>query len=131
MEDGRLTEREVPSLTALNATLRDDYVADCAKGIERWNRTLAAVGAELRLPHVGFHRAVGEFAGAHLTPAGERVEEKEWEARRDDWLPSDDDQAHIQSLMRPVREPGRMAGWIAPPAAGIHAKPVEYEYVRV
>jgi benzoyl-CoA 2,3-epoxidase subunit B len=131
VEDGRLTEREVPALTALNATLRDDYVADCAKGVDRWNRTLAAVGAELRLPHVGFHRSVGEFAGTHLTPAGELVDDKEWEARRDHWLPSDDDQAHIQSLMRPVREPGRMAGWIAPPVAGIHAKPVEYEYVRV
>ena len=33
--------------------------------------------------------------------------------------------------MRPVREPGRMAGWIAPPATGIHAKPVDYEYVKL
>ena len=33
--------------------------------------------------------------------------------------------------MQPVTEPGRMAGWIAPPAAGINGKPVEFEYVRV
>jgi benzoyl-CoA 2,3-dioxygenase component B len=131
VEDGKLTEREVPALIALNATLRDDYVADCAKGIERWNRTLAQVGAQLRLPHVGFHRSVGEFADAHVSPTGELVSKEEWEAQRHRWLPTDDDQSYVESLMRPVREAGRMAGWIAPPATGIHAKPVEYEYVKV
>ena len=30
-----------------------------------------------------------------------------------------------------VHEPGKMAGWVAPPSAGIHAKPVDYEYVRL
>ena len=30
-----------------------------------------------------------------------------------------------------VREPGRMAGWLAPPSAGIHAKPVDFEYVKL
>jgi len=30
-----------------------------------------------------------------------------------------------------VTEPGRMAGWIDPPAAGVHAKPVDFDYVRV
>ena len=33
--------------------------------------------------------------------------------------------------MTGVTEPGRMAGWVAAPATGIHAKPVDYEYVRV
>jgi len=46
-------------------------------------------------------------------------------------LPSDDDRAYVESLMVGVREPGRMAGWIATPATGIHQKPVDYEYVRV
>ncbi len=27
-----------PALTALNMRLRDDYTADCAKGVERWNK---------------------------------------------------------------------------------------------
>jgi len=44
--DGRVGTREVPALAALNETLREDYVADCAKGLERWNRLLAPVGAE-------------------------------------------------------------------------------------
>ena len=55
---------EASSLSALNETLRDDYVADCQKGVDRWNRTLAEVGASLELPHVGFNRAVGTFADA-------------------------------------------------------------------
>ena len=27
-------------------------------------------------------------------------------------------------------EPGKIAGWIAPPAKGINGQPVEYEYVH-
>ena len=26
-------------------------------------------------------------------------------------------------------EPGKMAGWVAPPSSGIHARPVDFEYV--
>jgi benzoyl-CoA 2,3-dioxygenase component B len=124
-------EREVLSLTALNATLRDDYVEDCAKGVERWNRTLTQVGCELKLPHVGFHRQVGEFAGHNVTPDGRLVSAEEWEKNRPKWLPTDDDQKYVESLMQPVREPGKMAGWVAPPASGLHGKPVEYEYVKL
>ena len=129
--DDAVGERTVPALSALNETLRDDYTDDCGKGLERWNRTLAEVGLELRLPHVAFNRHVGAFAGRHVSPDGRLVDETAWASRRDDWIPSDDDQAFIGSLMTPVREPGRMAGWIAPPAAGVHAKPVDYTYVRV
>ena len=129
--DGAAATREAPALAALNETLRDDYVADCAKGVERWNRTLAEVGAELRLPHVGFNRAVGVFRDHHVTPDGRIVDEATWAASGGDWLPSADDRAHVESLMHGVTEPGRMARWLAPPANGIHAKPVDYEYVRV
>jgi benzoyl-CoA 2,3-dioxygenase component B len=130
-ENGGVGEREVLSLTALNATLRDDYVEDCAKGVDRWNRTLAEVGCELKLPHVGFHRAVGEFAEAHVTPDGRVVSAEEWKASEAKWLPTDDDQEYVESLMQPVREPGKMAGWVAPPASGLHGKPVDYEYVKL
>ncbi len=30
-----------------------------------------------------------------------------------------------------VHERGKVAGWVAPPSTGIHAKPVDYEYVRL
>ncbi len=131
VDGGSVGEREVPSLSALNETLRDDYVADCAKGVERWNRTLAEVGAELRLPHVGFHRSVGAFRDHHLAPDGRLLSGDEWEAAAPGWLPTPDDEAYVASLMQLVTEPGRMAGWVAPPSAGINNKPLDFEYVRL
>jgi benzoyl-CoA 2,3-dioxygenase component B len=131
VDGGQAGEREVPALAALNETLRDDYVADCRKGLDRWNRTLAEVGCELVLPHVGFHRAVGEFAAHRVSPDGRLLSEDEWSAGVAAWLPTDDDRAHVESLMAGIHEPGKMAGWIAAPSTGIHQKPVDYDYVRV
>ncbi|MFP3901372.1 MAG: benzoyl-CoA 2,3-epoxidase subunit BoxB [Acidimicrobiia bacterium] len=128
--DGRVGEREAPALSALNETLRDDYIADCQKGVERWNRTLEEVGCELVLPHVGFHRAVGEFGRHRVDPSGRVVTEEEWPSVAAASLPTEDDRAHVESLMRGVHEPGKMAGWIAAPTTGIDRKPVDYEYVR-
>jgi benzoyl-CoA 2,3-epoxidase subunit B len=130
LDGDKVTTREAPAVAALNQTLRDDYVADCRKGVDRWNRTLAQVGMELSVPHEGFNRAVGAFAGHHVTPDGEVVTEQQWEAKRAEWLPTEGDLAFVASLMQPVHEPGRMASWIAAPSAGIHAKPVDFEYVR-
>jgi benzoyl-CoA 2,3-dioxygenase component B len=130
VDDGSITTREAPALAALNETLRDDYAADCRKGVERWNRTLAEVDMELRLPHIGFNRAVGVFRDHHVSPDGRLVDDDTWAASVDQWLPTDHDRAHVESLMIGVTEPGKMAGWLAPPATGIHAKPVDYEYVR-
>jgi benzoyl-CoA 2,3-dioxygenase component B len=129
--DGQIIQREVGALTAINATLRDDYAADCQKGIDRWNRTLAQVGAELRLPHAGFNRRVGQFAGHHIGPDGRVVTRDAWEAGRNDWLPTEADSVHVASLMTGVHEPGKMAGWLAPPQNGVHSKPVDFDYVRI
>ncbi len=128
--DGTIGAETVSALAALNMTLRDDYAADCQKGIDRWNRTLAPVGVELKAPHLGFNRQVGRFRGQHVTPDGKLVDEAAWNARRDDWLPTEADHQHVQSLMTAVREPGKMAGWVAAPANGINGKPVDFEYVR-
>jgi benzoyl-CoA 2,3-dioxygenase component B len=130
VHDTVVEDRGVPALSALNSILRDDYLDDCQKGVDRWNRALQPVGAELTLPHVGFHRAVGAFAGSHLTPDGRVIAATEWAAGTARWLPTDADREHIGALMHPVTEPGQMASWLAPPASGIHAKPVEFEYVR-
>ena len=129
--DGAITTREAPALAALNETLRDDYIADCQKGVDRWNRTLADVGLELRLPHEGFNRNVGGFRDHHVSPDGRLLDDADWAAAITGWLPTDDDRTHVESLMVGVTEPGKMAGWVAAPSTGIHAKPVDYEYVRV
>ncbi len=45
--------------------------------------------------------------------------------------PNDADKALVHTLMQRVTEPGKMAGWIAPPDRGINANPVEYQYVKL
>ena len=130
VKDGAIGERSVAALSALNHTLRSDYVDDCQKGVDRWNRTLDEVGCELRLPHIGFHRAVGAFDGYGVTPEGRLVAKATFDAQVDSWLPTDADREHVMSLMKPVTEPGKMAGWLAPPASGIGTKPPDFEYVR-
>ena len=129
--DDGVGTREATSLSALNETLRDDYVVDCQKGVDRWNRALADVGASLELPHVGFNRAVGTFARRRLSPNGTVLTDAEWETSVSSWLPTAGDREFVESLMVAVREPGKMAGWLAPPSTGIHAKPVDFEYVRI
>jgi benzoyl-CoA 2,3-dioxygenase component B len=116
--DDSITEREVTQLAALNETLREDYVDDCQKGVDRWNRALADVGMSLSLPHVGFNRNVGTFAHRRVTPDGRLIDERRWAEGVDSWLPSDSDRRFVESLMVGVYERGKMAGWVAPPATG-------------
>ena len=131
--DDAIGTREVTQLAALNETLRDDYIEDCQKGVDRWNRTLhdAGIDVRLRLPHVGFHRAVGTFRDHHVSPDGRLLSDAEWQAAESAWLPSAADRAHVQSLMVGVTEPGKMAGWVAPPSRGIHQQPIDFEYVKI
>ena len=114
---------------SLNERLRDDYVADCQRGVTRWNQVIKRHGIdfELRLPHRAFHRRIGVFADAKVSPDGRVISEAEWDARHGDWLPTEADQAFIGSLMQSVTEPGKFASWIAPPARGINGQPVDFE----
>ncbi len=133
VRDDEVTTEEVSALLALNHDLRREYIADCQTGLKRWNRVLDKAGVDHRLylPHVGFNREVGLFRDHHITPRGDVVGADAWNARKDAWLPTEADKTHVRSLMRPVYEPGKIAGWIAPPANGINDKPVDYEYVHL
>jgi benzoyl-CoA 2,3-dioxygenase component B len=130
--EGEIAREEVPLRNAMNEVLRDAYIDDCQKGIDRWNRVLEKNESSFRftLPHRAFHRNIGTFAGRFFTPAGKQISEPEWSARQEEWLPSGGDRAYIQSLMKPVFEPGKIASWIAPPQSGIKDKPFEFEYLR-
>ena len=55
----------------------------------------------------------------------------DWERRKEEMLPSTDDNLFVQSLMRPVRERGAYASWIAPPRIGIDNMPGDFEYVKL
>jgi benzoyl-CoA 2,3-dioxygenase component B len=116
----------------MNECLRDDYIEDCQRGVNGWNKLIAKAGIdfELRLPHRGFNRKLGVFAGTHVAPDGRVLPADQWRGRAAEWLPTDADREYVASLMVPVVEPGKMANWIAPPATGINDKPVDYEYVR-
>src|ERR1700724_1365416 len=70
--DGAVKRVDEPALTAVNMRLRDDYTTDCQRGLDRWNKVIDKTGVSfnLQLPHVGFHRDIGEFKDVQITPAG-------------------------------------------------------------
>jgi benzoyl-CoA 2,3-dioxygenase component B len=113
--------------------LRDDYTADCQRGLDRWNKIIEKTGVafKLELPHVGFNRQIGEFKNVKVSPGGALIDETAWNRDSAGWLPSKDDGDFIGSLMRQVVEPGQFAGWIAPPRVGIDNKPGDFEYVKI
>src|SRR6202035_2743235 len=88
--DGEIKRVDEPALTAVNMRLRDDYTADCQRGLDRWNKVIDKTGVsfKLELPHVGFHRDIGEFKDVKITPAGVIVDQAAWSREADKWLPS-------------------------------------------
>ena len=129
---GQLVEKDVPMLNALNEVLRDDYIVDSVRGVDRWNKIIEKAGIPFRLkvPHKAFHRNIGALAGIKVSPDGKVVTEAEWKANVDQWLPSASDRAFVAGLMGRVVEPGKFANWIAPPVMGINRQPVDFEYIR-
>ncbi|HEX7607426.1 MAG TPA: hypothetical protein VF348_11990, partial [Usitatibacter sp.] len=73
---------------------------------------------------------IGTLANVSVSPEGEVLTREQWAASAGRWLPSEGDRAFVASLMGRVVEPGRFAGWIAPPAIGIDRHPIDFEYVR-
>ena len=132
VRDGQLAEKDVPMLNGLNEVLRDDFIKDSVAGIGRWNKVIEKAGLPHRLqgPHKAFHRNIGALAGIKMSPDGRVVSDAEWKAKVAEWLPTDEDRAFVASLMGRVVEPGKFAGWIAPPVMGINRQPIEFEYIR-
>ncbi len=129
-----LNRKDVPLRTAMNEVLRDQYRDDCARGVEKWNRSLERAGhtgERLTLPHRRFNRAQGLYAGLSFDPQGRLITPEELALKRADWLPSPADTAYVDSLMKAVYEPGKIAGWVAPPARGIDGHAFDYEYVKL
>jgi benzoyl-CoA 2,3-epoxidase subunit B len=122
---------KIPLRRAMNAVLRDAYVEDCERALKRWNAEIAKYHVDVRLylPAPSFNRKIGAYATLHTDPEGGQLSAEQWAADRDRWLPSDDDRRRVGELMRPAYEPGKIAGWIAPPARGVNGQPVEFEYV--
>jgi benzoyl-CoA 2,3-dioxygenase component B len=135
MKDGAVAREDVPLRNAMNEVLRDAYVEDCQRGVDKWNRAIAAHGIsfELKLPSRRFHRHIGIYGGPGMffDPTGKPIPESEFEAKKAEWLPTDADKAYVKSLMqKPVYDPKQMANWIGAPKQGIKGRPVDFEYVR-
>ena len=131
--NGGFEMQEQPALRALNARLRDDFTDDCNRGVGHWNKVIANAGFEfeIRLPHVAFHRRIGEFADLAVSPNGGILDSGEWQRRRAEWLPEADDQDYIESLMVPHWGIGDFAPWIAPPRSKIDRKPGNFEWIKL
>jgi len=127
---------EIPLRNAMNEVLRDSYIEDCEKCLERWNRAITEheIPYRLRLPDRRFHRHIGAYAAHRFDLAGHRLSVEQWNERRDEFLPGEKDFAYIRNLMAPGRmgipEIGKIAHWISKPTTGIHGMPFEFEYVR-
>src|SRR5882724_8809781 len=82
--DGKIVNEDVPALSALNMRLRDDFVADCNGGVGRWNRVIEKfnVPFQIGLPHVAFHRHIGEFSKVKADTDGNALSDEAWVKRR-------------------------------------------------
>jgi len=125
--------REVPLRNALNEVLRSEYAKDSQRGLDRWNKILAdeGISERLYLPSKRFHRHVGEYAGHSFDISGNMISHDDFKRRSIEWLPTPVDRDYVRSLMIPVTEPGKIAGWIAPPKTGINRQTFEFNYVRL
>ena len=135
MPDGKggIKSETVSTRNGMNEITRLEYVKDCQVGVTRWNMIIKRAGLsfELKLPSTRFRRMVGVWAHVPTTPEGQPISQADYDASKDQWLPTQEDTAFVKSLMQRVVEPGKMAGWIAPPDRGINAQPLQYEYVRL
>lgn len=134
LDGENIVTRDEPALTVLNARLRDDYANDCANGVKRWNKAIEKAGLQfqLTLPHLGFHRRVGEFQMMPIDPDGRlATSADDFDGFTARYLPTSDDRDYINSLMRPVYDRGTYASWIAAPKVAIDNKPGDFEFVRL
>jgi len=131
--NGGLEGERVPLRKAINEVARNTYLREIDGVVDRWNRMLAKMEIKFAFarPSKRFNRKIGAYKGFHFTPEGRRVTREEFETGMKEWVPSEAEKAHVRALMQPVYAPGKIAGWIAPPARGIDGKPVAYDYVRL
>jgi benzoyl-CoA 2,3-dioxygenase component B len=131
--DGKLSAEDVAMRNAMNEVLRSEYIKDCEKGVDYWNRITEKHGIDFRfkLPHRRFNRRIGDYAAGRFDFDGNPISEAEWNQKVDQWLPSEKDRAYVKSLMVPCYEKGKFASWISAPLRGINDQATDFEYVKL
>ena len=132
-DNGKLIRKDASALLSLNMRLRDDYTKDTSVSMKRWNRTIEEyqIKFEMSLPFEGFNRKIGTFMNANISPLGDVLSQENWDVNKNKFLPTNDDNVFIESLMKPETEPGKYAGWISAPDMGIDNQPGDFEYVKI
>ena len=125
LQDVKAQDPEVRVQLQADEGVNYGQVAKAMASIEK-----AGITFRLTVPHKAFNRQIGALAGVRVSPDGRPLSEQEWLTRKNEWLASDDDRNFVASLMKPCLEPGKFAGWIAPPVMGINRQPVDFEYVK-
>ena len=131
LRDGAIVQEDVPALSALNMRLRDDLRGRCQRrrdAVEpgvRAGRDCVPPGAAARRIQSP-HRRVR--AGA-ADPEGRVIDADAWAARRDEWLPSPEDAAFIDGLMRTRAGRGQLR-LLDRAAEGGHRQPARRLRVR-
>ena len=115
-KEGALVEEDVPLRNAMNEVLRDAYVDDCQRGVDRWNKRLVEAGVQgrLRLPSKRFYRHIGIYADMPFGIDGKPLSREDWGRRKGEWLPTDADREGYSvrrttsGSTRAARQAGRM-----------------------
>ena len=130
---GGVQTETVSLRNAMNEVLREAYVRDCEIGLKRWNMQIQKAGYafRLKLPSTRFRRSIGAWANVPTDLEGRIVSREAYERGLAEWLPTPADRLYVSSLMQRVTEPGKMAGWVAPPDRGINNLGLDYEYVHL
>ncbi|HEU5181985.1 MAG TPA: benzoyl-CoA 2,3-epoxidase subunit BoxB, partial [Candidatus Polarisedimenticolia bacterium] len=83
LDAGRLVSRDVPMRNAMNEVVRDAYVDENQKGVDRWNRIIkeAGINFEIRLPSRRFNRKMGMYSGHFFDPQGNPISDEEFNRR--------------------------------------------------
>ena len=83
------------------------------------------------MPFEGFNRKIGTFTNAFIDPDGNIISQEIWNKNINQYLPSNNDNLFIESLMKPEFEAGKFASWISSPDQGIDNQSGDFEYVKI
>lgn len=100
---------------SLNEHSRQLYRQECELLVRQLNKLIPDDQPKLFVPDLKFNRDIGTYANQPYSVTGERLSPEEYEKHKQEVLPSEDDVAQLQAI---VRE----GGWVAPKKATTRAE---------